>query len=119
MPEAVIALWEPDISPPADWLVPAVLYQERISTIAPLGDLSDRDSMQARELRAELGDLYQPLSMLDFFPDGGEILRLLESRLPLWVSWMDSLADRTGDVFTRRWVQQRSEWPARHQFHEA
>jgi hypothetical protein len=119
MPEAVIALWEPDIFPPADWLVPAVLYQERISTIAPLGDLSDRDSMQARELRAELGDLYQPLSMLDFFPHGGDIPRLLESRLPLWVSWMESLADRTGDVFTRRWVRRCSGWPARRQFLEA
>jgi hypothetical protein len=119
MPEAVIALWEPDISPPADWLVPAVLYQDRISTIAPLGDLSDRDSMQAREMRAELGDLYQPLSMLDFFPDGGEILSLLESRLPLWVSWMETLADRTDNFFTRRWVRQCSGWPARRQFLEA
>lgn len=28
----IVALWAPDIEPPADWLVPAILYQDKIRT---------------------------------------------------------------------------------------
>jgi hypothetical protein len=58
-----VALWEPDIRPPLAWLVPSVLYQEKISTLAPHADPMDRDGREAYDLKQQLGELYEPLSL--------------------------------------------------------
>jgi hypothetical protein len=73
-----IALWRPDLSPPAAILYPAVLYQERISTITPslvtfqmkrhpghddLNPHLERQLARAASLQKILGDLHVPTSL--------------------------------------------------------
>lgn len=82
------ALWQPDMAPPNEWLYPAILYQDRISTIVP--DRSyDReetpvalfDSLERSErLAGTLGDLYVPT-------------RLSSSRMRLTDNWLPTLID--------------------------
>lgn len=45
-----VALWAPDIEPPDDWLVPAILYQDKIATFAPEPYLDDRDGRASRRI---------------------------------------------------------------------
>ena len=107
MPEFNVALWEPDITPPFDWLLPSILYQEKISTIAPLYDVSDRYGREARQLSETLGKLYEPLSLSNILyppPNHEALISLLQGRLPFWIRRMEQLLDRTGDHFIRSWL---------------
>jgi hypothetical protein len=112
--EINIALWEPDITPPENWLLPSILYQDRISTFAPLS-VSDRDGLEAEKLRSALGNLYEPLSLLDALspPAQSVLLDYLYNRMPIWVSQTERLLDRTGDEKLQAWLRRTKGWPTR------
>jgi hypothetical protein len=111
-----VALWEPDIRPPLDWLIPSVLYQEKISTLAPFADRLDRDGRQAYDLEQQLGELYVPLSLSDVLypPDDLEaLLDLLRSRLPVWSRWIKHRSVRIDDHYSSMWLGRSAGWPER------
>lgn len=112
---AIVALWEPDLTPPDQWLLPSILYQDKISTLTPWPYADDRDSRKARELRDVLGPLYEPLALTGAFADRyqPELLELLRGRLPAWHSRVDRLARRTDNPYLRRWLQRSRGWPDR------
>jgi hypothetical protein len=113
---ANVALWEPDIRPPLAWLVPSVLYQEKISTLAPIADRLDRDGREAYDLEQVLGELYMPLSLSKVLypPDDLEaLLDLLRIRLPVWRRWIKRRSARTGDHYSSSWLRRSTGWPER------
>lgn len=68
------ALWYPTIAPPDNWLIPAILYQDRVSTIVPSpgsDGWGDRyrnphvrtDLARVDELAEVMGDLYVPTQL--------------------------------------------------------
>src|ERR1700683_3490892 len=103
-----VALWSPDITPPDDWLIPALLYQERIATFAPLPYLRDVDGREARRLQDLLGDLYEPVHFVTGDgPDhqsGRMFTDLVRAYLPLWLSHVQRILDREPDLMLRSWV---------------
>lgn len=80
-----MALWAPDIEPPPHWLVPAILYQDKIATFAPEAHLDERDGQVARRMERTLGDLYEQVSILATFQGNEFALEELRSRLPGWI----------------------------------
>lgn len=110
-----VALWEPDITPPDDWLISGILYQERISTFAPWPDVDNRDGREAARLRALLGDLYLPLSLGEALnpPGRDDLLDELRARLRAWHEWARRTSSRTGDPLVRRWLERSIDWPHR------
>lgn len=63
-------LWQPEVNPPAEWLFPAILYEEKISTIAPPIDVGYKsvrviDSLLSKfqQLQECLGNLYVPANI--------------------------------------------------------
>lgn len=81
-----VALWAPDIEPPDDWLVPAILYQDKIATFAPEPYLDDRDGRASRRIERLLGDLYEPVSLPAAFAQGSHVERELQARVPHWIA---------------------------------
>jgi hypothetical protein len=69
--EPLTALWQPHLSPPNEWLYPAILYQDRISTIRPSAPMDQariplallRPLTRSREIEAHLGALYTPTTL--------------------------------------------------------
>jgi len=111
-----VALWEPDIRPPLAWLVPSVLYQEKISTLAPFADRLDRDGRVAHELEQELGELYAPLSLSNVLypPDElDDLLALLGSKLPVWRRRIKRRSIRPADHYRVSWLGRSAGWPER------
>jgi hypothetical protein len=96
------ALWTPDIAPPKRWLLPAVLYQDRISTFAPWPDLEDINGRASEELRRELGDdLYQPLRLAEALHGGEELTEIVRGELALWRA---QLAQMHPGPLTWEWI---------------
>ena len=111
-----VALWERDIRPPLAWLVPSVLYQEKISTLAPLTDGPDRDGRETFELKQQLGELYVPLSLSQVLHEPVHLealLGLLRSRLPVWNRWIQRRSVRTSDHYSWSWLGRSTGWPER------
>lgn len=105
------ALWTPDIAPPHEWLLPAVLYQERIATFAPWPGLGGRDGQAYERLRDILGDdLYEPVRLgaaLDADPD---LVRVVRGNLALWRT---QLARAHMPAMTAEWVVRSERGPER------
>ena len=95
-----VALWAPEIRPPDHWLAAAVLYQDRISTIAPPTQLPGPDGREAADLASLLGDLWQPLR----FMSGAElqIPDIVNELLPSWQRRASSMLE---DRFTELWLR--------------
>lgn len=98
----IVALWAPDIEPPADWLVPAVLYQDKVATFAPEPHLDERDGQVARRMKQALGELYEPVSLPATFQGSELALDELRSRLPGWIE-MARRIDPRGESYVSRW----------------
>lgn len=114
MTEAHVALWAPDIRPPDDWLVPAVLYQERIATIAPFGSDRNVDSQTVDDLREQLGELWQAVRFGKPSRDltrETSLLPFLQERLALWVQFATSTPHLKNDAFTQAWLERVNNWP--------
>jgi hypothetical protein len=67
-------LWQPEVNPPPEWLFPAILYEEKISTIAPPIDTGYKsvrviDSLLSKfqQLQDCLGNLYVPANIRTHF----------------------------------------------------
>lgn len=97
-----MALWAPDIEPPADWLVPAILYQDKIATFAPEPYLDERDGQVARRMKQTLRDLYEPVSLPATFQGNESALEELRSRLPGWIEMARRL-DPYETSYVSRW----------------
>lgn len=112
-----IALWAPDITPPDEWLIPALLYQERIATFAPLPYLRDADGEEARRLENLVGDLYEPVHFATGRgTDPGTdhmFCDIVRTSLPLWLSYAEGILDREPDLWLRSWVSRVNGWPDR------
>jgi hypothetical protein len=110
----VVALWEPEVTPPDAWLLPSVLYQDQISTFAPLMPDGSSESTEAARLESLLGPLYRRFSVVDLWQqaDDEEALALLRARLPMWQREVAALAARTGDEDLKSWLARMEDWPA-------
>lgn len=117
--EANIALWEPDITPPEDWLLPSILYQDKISTFAPLS-IYDIDGLEVEQLSSALGNLYEPLSLFHAMtpPGQSDLLDYLNQRLPAWLEHTEKLFNRTGDECLQAWLRRVKGWRARELDHK-
>ncbi len=111
----VTALWEPDVTPPVDWLAPAILYQDRISTFAPLAGAAGEDNDDAIRLGQLLGSRYVPFGMGNFWQleHVEEAAAVLCARLPAWQRSVEELAGRTGDDSLRSWLDRVRGWNAK------
>lgn len=98
----IVALWAPDIEPPTDWLVPAILYQDKIATFAPEPYLDESDGQVARRMEHTLGGLYEPVSLSSTFQRTEFALEELRSRLPGWIE-MAARIDPHGRSCVSRW----------------
>lgn len=97
-----MALWAPDIEPPAEWLVPAILYQDKIATFAPEPHLDESDGQVARRMERILGDLYEPVSLPATFHGSEFVLDEIRSRLDGWMA-MAGRMDPSRSSFISRW----------------
>ena len=98
-----VALWAPDIEPPDDWLVPAILYQDKIATFAPEPYLDDRDGRASRRIKNLLGDLYEPVSLPATFANGDYIEHELRARVSSWITTARRI-DPKRDSYIGRWA---------------
>lgn len=102
------AIWEPETTPPDSWLLPAVLYQDRISTFAPLGGSPTLEDGEASRLEAVLGDVYRRFSVhqLDLWGLQSDhyFASTVENLAPYWHHQVKALAAKTGDPHLRLWV---------------
>jgi hypothetical protein len=108
-----VALWEPDITPPDEWLIPSVLYQEAISTFSPLPEVDDRDGRESHRLRQLLGSIYQPLSLASTFgprDDADQLVEMLRGCLASLTSAASSNKRRTRDGYLEQWLIRRATW---------
>ncbi|MGP5125695.1 hypothetical protein ACTXKL_04080 [Brachybacterium tyrofermentans] len=96
----ITALWAPEIQPPDSWLVPAVLYQDKISTFAPVSYLDDSDGRSAQRLKNALGDLYEPANLRDSFLGSEAIVDNIGRRLDGWVARARSVDFGGGGLFS-------------------
>jgi hypothetical protein len=104
----VVALWAPEITPPDEWLIPAILYQDRIATFAPHPYLRDTDGQEARRLERLLGELYEPLHF-DTVEDPS-LCGVLQGRIPLWLKYAQSRLGQAPDPVLSEWVSRARGW---------
>ena len=99
----IVALWAPDIEPPADWLVPAILYQDKVAIFAPEPYLDERDGRVSRRMKNILGDLYEPVSLPATFHGNEVALQEFRNRLPTWIERAARI-DPQRKTYISRWA---------------
>ena len=109
-----VALWAPDIEPPDDWLVPAILYQDKIATFAPEPCLDDRDGRASRRIKQVLGDLYEAVSLPATFANDGYIEHELRARVSSWIMTARRI-DPKSDSYIGRWADRAEGFDRRRQ----
>lgn len=107
MASGITALWEPDVHPPDAWLIPSVLYQDRISTFAPVPSPGNADAAAAQRLGQILGPLYQPLYLWQAVgsEDALPLLEEIRACMPRWRMQVAALHRRTQEPLLSRWLE--------------
>ncbi|MFF3611232.1 DUF6236 family protein [Streptomyces sp. NPDC002580] len=104
MRELITALWEPDVSPPLEWLIPSILYQDKVATFAPESWEDGADKTAAHRLRTLLGSLYSPLSLASaLIPD--DLVDILREKLPHWRGGMSEWNQRNNSEWIESWLR--------------
>lgn len=104
MRDPVTALWEPDVSPPLEWLIPSILYQDKVATFAPEPWEDGADKAAAHRLRTLLGSLYSPLSLSSaLIPD--DLVDILRGKLPHWRGEMNKWNQRNNSEWIGLWLR--------------
>ncbi|MDF3302921.1 DUF6236 family protein [Streptomyces tropicalis] len=104
MRETITALWEPDVSPPVEWLKPAILYQDKVATFAPEHWEDGADKTAAHRLRTLLGSIYSPLSLSSaLIPDG--LVDVLRGKLPHWRGVLNKWNQKENSEWIESWLR--------------
>lgn len=99
--EDTVALWTPHIQPPSDWLIPAILYQDRIATFGPNSSVDNRDVRELNRVSAVLGDFYESVSLPEAFAGQDDLIQVISGNMGRWRSHAKRLGGQAA-----KWAEQ-------------